>query len=329
MDPVVKACPKCNKPNDPRLEKCKYCGGSLADVEPVKLSSLQQNPPTPPAEEHMSSGEDKMSEPEPRVPKAAASAQGTSMKKICPNCNSVNPANITTCDCGLDLSNVTAIPGDKVDFELERLKGVGTPPPEERQEQDVSAALGHEDPVRLCENPDCNHISPVNVRFCERCGAPLLRVVSRSAAEAEVKRRGQSAKQMNNSPKSGHDAEAVFPMPQESSAPAASARLVAIDGSFAYSVNNGTVTIGRKCEMKEFLKDKNYVSRSHAELTFSGGYLNVTDTGSTNGTYVNKVRLKPNIPQRLKKDDILGLGAGSDRDPEDKANAAFFKVELR
>lgn len=48
------------------------------------------------------------------------------------------------------------------------------------------------------------------------------------------------------------------------------------------------------------------VSRQHARLTRQGGTVVLEDLGSTNGTYVNGVRLT--APQTLSNGDVIGLG---------------------
>lgn len=50
------------------------------------------------------------------------------------------------------------------------------------------------------------------------------------------------------------------------------------------------------------------VSRVHAEIAVRADGVFVTDLGSTNGTWVNGVRLAPNTPHRLRHGDLLALG---------------------
>jgi pSer/pThr/pTyr-binding forkhead associated (FHA) protein len=49
------------------------------------------------------------------------------------------------------------------------------------------------------------------------------------------------------------------------------------------------------------------ISRNHASLNFENGVLTVTDLGSTNGTYVNSVRMSS--PAVLKTGDQILVGA--------------------
>lgn len=52
------------------------------------------------------------------------------------------------------------------------------------------------------------------------------------------------------------------------------------------------------------------VSKQHARLLWRGEELMVEDLGSTNGTWVNRVKLSPNDPHRARPDDTLRFGQG-------------------
>ena len=77
------------------------------------------------------------------------------------------------------------------------------------------------------------------------------------------------------------------------SAPPASARLVVIDGGEASQLAGQTYllqptnSIGREPQNTIAL-DEPFVSARHAELTLRGGVWQLTDYGSTNGTFVNE-----------------------------------------
>ncbi len=68
------------------------------------------------------------------------------------------------------------------------------------------------------------------------------------------------------------------------------------------------LTIGRNPDNDVVLNDKG-VSRVHARLERSDGEWNVTDLGSTNGSYLGPERLPPDIPRRLKSGAELRIGA--------------------
>src|SRR6185312_2868057 len=56
------------------------------------------------------------------------------------------------------------------------------------------------------------------------------------------------------------------------------------------------------------LIDEGSVSRRHAEVKYANGQYILHDLGSTNGTFINEVRLKPANPQTLKLNDQVRFG---------------------
>lgn len=86
--------------------------------------------------------------------------------------------------------------------------------------------------------------------------------------------------------------------------------------AFAISPNLSLVSIGKPNEQKppdidvSGLPDSNVVSRIHAQIWVSGDEYYITDLGSSNGTYVNGVKLQPKIFCTLNPGDIIVLGQG-------------------
>jgi pSer/pThr/pTyr-binding forkhead associated (FHA) protein len=66
-----------------------------------------------------------------------------------------------------------------------------------------------------------------------------------------------------------------------------------------------TVTLGRRADTASLIDDV-YVSDEHAELRVDAGSWSVRDLGSTNGTYVNSVRITG--PTTLAVGDTLRIG---------------------
>lgn len=66
--------------------------------------------------------------------------------------------------------------------------------------------------------------------------------------------------------------------------------------------------IGRKPEEVDYVVPGNGVSRRHVMLFQSGEELYAEDLASTNGTYINGIRLKAGEPKRLKAGDQLFIG---------------------
>lgn len=69
----------------------------------------------------------------------------------------------------------------------------------------------------------------------------------------------------------------------------------------------GTVRIGRQRELCDFWLPETGVSRIHALIERHGGTVTVCDMGSTNGTYLNHVRLEKDIPASAGYGDVLSL----------------------
>jgi pSer/pThr/pTyr-binding forkhead associated (FHA) protein len=77
------------------------------------------------------------------------------------------------------------------------------------------------------------------------------------------------------------------------------------DPAFTFRILPGNIkTIGRSSGA-EFMVDATLVSRVHCRLTAGANELQVTDLGSTNGTFVNGKRVTEAM---LKEGDRLGVG---------------------
>lgn len=66
--------------------------------------------------------------------------------------------------------------------------------------------------------------------------------------------------------------------------------------------------LGRKTEDVDYVVGGEGISRRHAMIFLSGSDLYVEDLNSTNGTYVDNVRLNPGEPSILKEEAILRIG---------------------
>ena len=282
----VKYCPKCEAENKGHRSTCYKCAADLQGV--------------------------------PKVPKGNSDApKMPEKKKICHICLKINSAKSDACACGADLGAVIAIPADKVEEELKRLKSS-----RESEVQSPSQAQPQNEQVRLCANLDCNHINSASIRFCEKCGAPT-NMMSCQEAETEILRRSQEVRQAQTPKPKPQKPEA--PKPQEKRK-AVSARLVADDG-FTYDIKPGKIVIGRQSAMMEYLRPMLWVGRKHAEINFENGELTVQDLDSQNHTYVNGKKVRSGEIRELADGDLLGLG-DSRKDTQD-SQAAFFRIELR
>jgi len=79
------------------------------------------------------------------------------------------------------------------------------------------------------------------------------------------------------------------------------------DFSAEFEIPIGITTIGRDADNSIQLDDRT-VSRHHARLECISGECDITDLESSNGTYINKVKVAAKTPVPLKHQDRIGLG---------------------
>ena len=75
-------------------------------------------------------------------------------------------------------------------------------------------------------------------------------------------------------------------------------------------LSGGQTTIGR-AETSDVVIDDPGVSRSHAAIRGDASGYSISDLSSSNGTYVNGIRLGSE-PQKLENRDIIQVGAVND-----------------
>jgi pSer/pThr/pTyr-binding forkhead associated (FHA) protein len=93
--------------------------------------------------------------------------------------------------------------------------------------------------------------------------------------------------------------------------------LASADGSTLEIPVKDEVIVGREDPISEVFPDLDLtgfdgmekgVSRKHAVIHRSGAGYTIEDMGSTNGTYVNRKKVQPNVPQAIKPGDELRFG---------------------
>ncbi len=93
--------------------------------------------------------------------------------------------------------------------------------------------------------------------------------------------------------------------------------LASSDGSTLDVPAKDEIVIGREDPISEVFPDidltglggmEKGVSRRHAVLHRAGTDYTVEDMGSTNGTYINRKKVKPHEPQKIKPGDELRFG---------------------
>ena len=75
-----------------------------------------------------------------------------------------------------------------------------------------------------------------------------------------------------------------------------------------YPLTGGTVEIGRDTTNAIPLPNDTNASRRHATLQLNGAQVVVTDNGSSNGTFINGVRIATQTPTPLNPRDELTVG---------------------
>lgn len=87
-------------------------------------------------------------------------------------------------------------------------------------------------------------------------------------------------------------------------------RVVAMNAPahFEFLLDKEELVIGKKAEFVDVVIPYNkMISRKHCRISRRGGSYYITDEGSANGTYVNKVRIDPRQPCQISSGDVIRL----------------------
>ncbi len=93
--------------------------------------------------------------------------------------------------------------------------------------------------------------------------------------------------------------------------PSAGPRLIATAGVYSgkvYPLESGNLDIGRDPSNSVAMPDDTNVSRRHAALQWLNGSGTIVDNGSSNGTFLNGVRITPQAPQPIRPGDEIQIG---------------------
>jgi hypothetical protein len=140
--------------------------------------------------------------------------------------------------------------------------------------------------------PSCGTDNPEGSRFCDDCGASLESVSVDSEVEMEV------------------EAEE----PPET--PRGVAKLVVQDSNKEFFLDKDVITIGRQSPADGIFPDidltevdvEAYISRRHARILRKDEGFIFEDMGSSNGSFINNVRVTQGVQQFLNEGDMLRLG---------------------
>lgn len=146
------------------------------------------------------------------------------------------------------------------------------------------------------------------VRVCEECGA-------------------KNAPQARKCKQCGEDISDILPTPSTGIQEKPFAyRLTSIDGEYSAVIDKAVSIVGREADLKDYLGNKMYVSRQHAEFTIVAGKVFVKNLSSTNKTFVNNIEISNDDPTALNFGDEIGLGGKVVSDAR-QDNAAYFVVQ--
>ncbi len=141
----------------------------------------------------------------------------------------------------------------------------------------------------------CGHENPDGSLYCARCGA-------RMEPQAEG---GDST--VGLPPVESEVEEEVEVSPPAEALKSGTAIMVirkGPDAGMTFTLDHDLVSIGRHPESDIFLDDIT-VSRKHAEIRREGSSFTLTDTGSLNGTYLNRERIESAV---LQNGDEIQIG---------------------
>lgn len=153
--------------------------------------------------------------------------------------------------------------------------------------------------------PRCQHENLDGTVFCSDCGMQISGadpLITQNISNGQMAEISQDLKRTTALPKD-YDAWA-------------SIHLVA-SGQILPLADRAEFTLGRVSEAQPIMPDidltpyqayANGVSRLHAVIRREREQVYVMDLGSSNGTYLNGKRLKPNVTQALNHGDMLSLG---------------------
>lgn len=193
------------------------------------------------------------------------------------------------------------------------------------------------DKYKIC--PSCGTHNPPTIFECIECETDLtaVRAVDDCSEQLQAETNIASGKMVRvcdcgvkNLPSSrkcsgcGEEISDIIPIPDVEET--AYYILASTDGEYVFEVTENQFVIGREKIMKEYLCSKNYVSRSHAEITISDSKLYVRNLSQANGTYINNVRIDDE-PHELHDGDELSLG-GCEINGNRQMNAAYFILRM-
>jgi pSer/pThr/pTyr-binding forkhead associated (FHA) protein len=141
--------------------------------------------------------------------------------------------------------------------------------------------------------PECGFVNAEGANYCQKCGAFLGQPEPDSDATTATYRVGETGE--------------IEPVELEDVVAQGAALVIRAGGGRVgetFQLEQDRITIGRRPESDIFLDDVT-VSRDHSLLVRRGGSYYLDDSGSLNGTYVNRTRVDSH---KLEDGDELQIG---------------------
>jgi hypothetical protein len=178
---------------------------------------------------------------------------------------------------------------------------------------DAGVAAGAEMPIAvavpLAETPALTVVSELTAAcIAEAVAAPVETSAPRPATAPDI-----------SLPSSGHaEVAPAVAAPQDRLPPDAKPKLVVVRGQrldVEYALYEGDNYLGRADEKAVDIDledqeppDRIWSSRQHALITCADGLLTIEDLNSTNGTFVNRMRVHPGQKRPLQVNDVIQVG---------------------
>lgn len=145
----------------------------------------------------------------------------------------------------------------------------------------VRVCCAKEERALFCNK--CGRFNPEDSVFCARCGARF----ESEYAGLEETTVGLPAVEAES------EEEIVLPPPSEPLEEGSAVLMIrkGPDAGMRFVIDHDLIAIGRHPESDIFLDDIT-VSRRHAQIRREGSGFSLTDTGSLNGTYLNRERIE-------------------------------------
>ncbi len=153
--------------------------------------------------------------------------------------------------------------------------------------------------------PNCKHESIDGAIFCPECGAHLVQIDTRTTQTIQTNgmSSAKSAQQIIQTPAITSKAWGTLHLID-------SGQLITLDQRKEYTlgrVNEGQ-PITPDIDLNPYRAFENGVSRLHAAIKQLENRTIIIDLGSSNGTYLNGIRLSPHVETPLQNGDMIALG---------------------